>query len=285
MRFRGEYNPDFVYMANDIVLLDGCSWAATKVISLRTPPPGDGWILCAAKGRDGSAGRDGRDGAEGKTGPGIPTGGTSNQVLIKQSDDDLDARWGSVTATQIGAAKEQHRHSMDDVIGLSFALGATAPVHHIHAVSDIGGLKELLDSKCNARHRHDAEDISIGDMTMRSLVLSNAEPTITLRSNESGEMSTIKQTMGGNMEIVSSGGLSITIGDIALLRAGRNTVSIDGTMVANSVKAGFAGLIISGPVTPKTGNGEKGQLCWDSEYLYLCIGKGIWKKIRLEELA
>jgi len=285
MRFRGQYNPDFVYMTNDIVLADGCSWAASKVISINCPPPSDGWILCAAKGRDGSAGRDGRDGSEGKTGPGVPAGGTSNQVLVKQSDSDYDSRWGSLTPTQIGAAKERHQHGMDDVVGLQFAIGAMASRHHIHAMSDVGGLGEALETKASANHKHVAEDIAIGDLTMRSMVLSNAEPTITLRSNESGEMSTIKQTMGGNMEIVSSGSLSVTLGDVALLRAGRNTVSIDGTMVANSVKAGFAGLIISGPVTPKTGNGEKGQLCWDSEYLYLCIGKGIWKKIRLEELA
>jgi hypothetical protein len=54
--------------------------------------------------------------------------------------------------------------------------------------------------------------------------------------------------------------------------------------MATGINAGPSGLIISGPVTPKNGNGDKGQLCWDSEYLYLCIGKGIWKKIRLEEL-
>lgn len=114
--------------------------------------------------------------------------------------------------------------------------------------------------------------------------LSNAEPTITFRSNESDDMSTIKQTANGSTEILSSGGLAVTIGETVLLRAGRNIVSIDGTMVANSVKAGFDGRIISDPSTPKTGNGENGQLCWDSECLYLCTGKGIWKTIQLEEL-
>lgn len=272
-------------MTNDIVLSDGCSWAASKVISINCPPPSDGWILCASKGRDGSAGRDGRDGSEGKIGPGVPTGGTNNQVLLKQSESDYDTRWGCITATQIGAANEQHRHSMEDVIGLGFAMGSLAPKHHLHTISDVAGLKESIDAKCDARHRHDADEIAIGDLTMRSMVLSNAEPTITFRSNESGDMSTIKQTIGGDMRIVSSGGLSVTVGDSPLISAVRNTVSVDGTVIANIVKAGFGGMIISGPVTPKIGNGEKGQLCWDSEYLYLCIGKGIWKKIRLEELA
>lgn len=285
MRFRGQYNPDFVYMINDIVLADGCSWAASKVISIHNPPPSDGWLLCAAKGQDGSAGRDGRDGAEGKCGTGIPTGGNGGQVLLKQSDSDYDAQWGTIGASQIGAAKESHKHSIDDVVGLHFSLSATAPKQHLHAMYDVSGLGEALDRKSNTGHKHDAEDIAIGDMTMRSVLLSSAEPTITLRSNESGEMSTIKQTIGGDMRIVSSGGLSVTIGDNPLIIAGRETVSVDGTVVANIVKAGFGGMIISGPVTPKIGNGEKGQLCWDSEYLYLCIGKGIWKKIRLEELA
>jgi len=272
-------------MTNDIVWLDGCSWAASKVITIRTPPPGDGWILCAARGQDGSSGRDGRDGSEGKVGTGIPVGGSGGQVLLKQSDSDYDARWGTISASQVGAAKELHKHSIDDVVGLQFAISAMASRQHLHPISDVGGLGEALDRKSNTGHKHDAEDIAIGDMTMRSVLLSNAEPTITLRSNESGEMSTIKQTIGGNMRIVSSGGLSVTIGDAPLISAGRNTVSVDGTVVANIVKAGFGGMIISGPVTPKIGNGEKGQLCWDSEYLYLCIGKGIWKKIRLEELA
>jgi hypothetical protein len=271
-------------MTNDIVLADGCSWAASKVISINCPPPSDGWILCAAKGRDGSAGRDGRDGSEGKIGPGVPVGGTSNQVLVKQSDSDYDSRWGNLTPSQIGAAKERHQHGMDDVVGLQFAIGAMASRHHIHAMSDVGGLGEALDTKANANHRHIPEDIAIGDLTMRSMVLSNSEPTITLRSNESGEMSTIKQTIGGNMEIVSSGGLSITMGDVTVLRATSNGMSVSGTVMATGINAGPSGLIISGPVTPKNGNGDKGQLCWDSEYLYLCIGKGIWKKIRLEEL-
>lgn len=271
-------------MTNDIVFWDGCSWAASKVVTINCPPPNDGWLLCAAKGRDGSSGRDGRDGSEGKIGPGVPAGGTNNQVLLKQSESDYDTRWGCITATQIGAANEQHRHSMDDVIGLGFAMSALASKRHLHSISDIAGLKESLETKCTARHKHDVEDIASGDMTMRSIALSNSEPTITLRNNESGEVSSIKQTMWGTLNIVSSGGLSITIGDSSIVHAGRNGVSIDGSMVANSIKAGFDGLIISGPITPKTGNGEKGQLCWDSECLYLCIGKGIWKKIRLENM-
>lgn len=272
-------------MTNDIVWLDGCSWAASKVISIHNPPPSSGWLLCAAKGNDGAAGRDGRDGANGNTGLGIPSGGSSNQVLIKRSDAENDTAWATLNANQVGAANAEHQHGIDDVVGLRFAFGSMASRSHSHTISDVGGLNESLNGKANVGHNHYAEDIAIGDLTMRSMVLSSEEPKITLRSNESGDMSTIKQSLGGNMEFISSGGLSVKIGDSTLIRAARNSISVDGKVIATSVNAGVDGLIIFGPATPKVGRGEKGQLCWDSEYLYLCIGKGIWKTIRLEELA
>jgi len=41
-------------------------------------------------------------GVQGPPGPGVPSGGTTNQVLIKQSSGNYDATWGAVTSAIIG---------------------------------------------------------------------------------------------------------------------------------------------------------------------------------------
>jgi hypothetical protein len=58
---------------------------------------------------------------------------------------------GSVTLTPglIGAAPAEHLHEMDNVNGLSAALGTKAPLTHTHSISQVTGLQLQLDNKAN----------------------------------------------------------------------------------------------------------------------------------------
>lgn len=49
----------------------------------------------------GAKGADGADGQDGEDGQGVPTGGTTNQVLAKASDEDFDTEWKDVEVADI----------------------------------------------------------------------------------------------------------------------------------------------------------------------------------------
>lgn len=61
-----------------------------------------------ADGAPGANGQDGAPGAQGPAGQGVPTGGTTGQVLAKSSDEDYATQWIDVTApdVQIASATE-----------------------------------------------------------------------------------------------------------------------------------------------------------------------------------
>lgn len=157
-----------------------------------------------------------------------------------------------------------------------------SPKNHAHTVDQVLGLNDILNTKASAKHSHLLEDISFGPMSVQSLTVSDGLPAIYLRNNAHGDTASI-ETDRGNLNVLSSGGVSIVINGNNVANISKGGLSVDGSVVGYNVRC--SNLFLNGPITPKTGNGEKGQLCWDSEYLYLCIGKGIWKKIRLEELA
>jgi hypothetical protein len=63
---RGLYQPDGVYLAMDVVSMNGCEWRAVK--DEPGPLPGDGWMLGAKQGRKGDKGEPGRPGPTGPAG-------------------------------------------------------------------------------------------------------------------------------------------------------------------------------------------------------------------------
>lgn len=269
-------------MINDIVHMDGSSWIASKVISLRTPPPGDGWHLMAARGIDGQRGTDGKNGSTGQVGHGVSVGGESGEVLVKASSEDYDTRWSRITPYYIGAANIDHRHDIADIRDLEGRLAMSSPKGHTHSADQISGLKELLDTKVSARHQHAPEDISHGPMSVQTLTVSDGTPIIYLRNNDSGDTAAIENTHG-SLNVLSSGGVSIVINGRGVANISQNSLSVDGDVVGYNVRC--TNLFLTGPINFKTGmSGNRGQVCWDNDYLYLNIGKGIWKRIRLEEI-
>jgi hypothetical protein len=101
-------------LTGEPVLQDTDEWVSIPVIFLE----GDGlladdeevsveWNRAGPAGADGEDGADGADGADGTNGAGVPTGGTTNQLLSKVSGTDYDTAWTStplVTSLDVGNA-------------------------------------------------------------------------------------------------------------------------------------------------------------------------------------
>jgi len=71
--------------------------ASSSVSILQKGPKGD----TGPQGIQGVPGNNGVDGADGADGQGVPTGGTANQVLIKDSGTDYDTSWGAVAYSDV----------------------------------------------------------------------------------------------------------------------------------------------------------------------------------------
>ena len=88
---KGTYNASTTYTHLDWVRYNGKSWVCKQDNTVGvTPTEGAYWTLIA---QDGANGQDGHDGHDGQDGQGVPTGGTTGQVLAKASNTDYDTVW------------------------------------------------------------------------------------------------------------------------------------------------------------------------------------------------
>jgi hypothetical protein len=86
--WKGEYSPSATYDQGDTVQFDGSSYLSLQDENNGNEPDplgSDWWDLVAIKGDDGAAGT------------GVPTGGTTGQVLTKLSGTDYDADWEDIS--------------------------------------------------------------------------------------------------------------------------------------------------------------------------------------------
>ena len=60
-----------------------------------------------------------------------------------------------------------------------------------------------------------------------------------------------------------------------------NVAASDDVIAGNTVTT--KGLVISNPITPEssTAPGTKGQIAWDTDYVYVCIADGTWRRAAL----
>ena len=128
--FTGSYNGGASYAIGDVATYDGRTWYRTHSNGGNvgdTPSEGTFWTLIAEKGGTGATGPQGANGAPGATGPqgpqgpqgvvgatgpagptgatgpagpGVAAGGTSGQVLIKNSAANYDSTWSSLLTVQ-----------------------------------------------------------------------------------------------------------------------------------------------------------------------------------------
>lgn len=106
LNFRGAWATATPYALLDVVRNNGTSYRCVGAhTSASTDEPGVGvnsstyWSILAKKGDTGAtgstgpAGADGTDGVDGADGVGVPAGGTTGQVLAKNSNADHDTEW------------------------------------------------------------------------------------------------------------------------------------------------------------------------------------------------
>jgi len=121
---KGVYNPATDYVVGDQVSYNGSSYIMYVDAAAGTlPTDATKWGIVASKGDAGAAGTNGVDGADstvpgpaGDDGVGIPVGGSTGQVLAKNSGTDYDTEWVDPTAS--------HTHPQSDITNLVSDLAA-----------------------------------------------------------------------------------------------------------------------------------------------------------------
>ena len=91
--FTGAYNIGISYAVGDVATYNGETWYRINSNGGNvgdTPTEGLFWTLLAQKGQQGEQGIQGE---QGEAGAGIATGGTTGQILSKQSNTDYDTVW------------------------------------------------------------------------------------------------------------------------------------------------------------------------------------------------
>lgn len=88
----------------------------TSTIYFKVSDASGDWSLGTPFGK-GDNGVDGKDGADGV---GVPNGGTTNQILVKASNDDYDTRWVNLTVDNIAQLKLNSNMGRVDVLGYSY---------------------------------------------------------------------------------------------------------------------------------------------------------------------
>lgn len=99
---KGAYVSASDYAVGDSVSYNGSSYvmfndSASGVVPTNTTY----WQVIANKGDTGATGETGATGAQGDPGVGVPTGGTTGQVLAKNSNTNYDTEWVDNTGSGI----------------------------------------------------------------------------------------------------------------------------------------------------------------------------------------
>ena len=93
--------------------------------------------------------------------------------------------------------------------------------------------------------------------------------------------------LNGNINLTSNGVTSFIITDTGANLSGNMTIGAGGDLnvgnlvSANSISA-LTSLFVSGPQTKaSTATGATGQICWDADYIYVCVATDTWKRASL----
>lgn len=92
---KGNYDSSATYNPMDEVLYEGSTYVCKATSTDNAPTNTTYWQIMAQKGADGSAGQ------------GIPTGGTTGQVLTKHSNANYDVEWSDVELDALSIAEAQ----------------------------------------------------------------------------------------------------------------------------------------------------------------------------------
>lgn len=152
------------------------------------------------KGDTGDTGPKGDTGDTGPQGAGLPTGGTSGQILTKNTGTDYDYQWQTPASgvtdhgMLTGLGDDDHTQYHNDTRGdaryytktqVDSSLSGKANSSHTHAISDVTSLQSSLDGKAASSHTHAATDLTATGGTTTSFLRKDntwATPTNTTYS-------------------------------------------------------------------------------------------------------
>lgn len=123
--WKGEWDGSY-YVPNDVVYYQGSSYICI-VDNLNTQPDNTTyWATMTLQGQQGAQGNTGDQGIQGEQGPrgyGVSPGGTTGQVLIKNSDDDYDTTWQDQSDSTIHVGDVPPSPAVDGTIWYSSESG------------------------------------------------------------------------------------------------------------------------------------------------------------------
>lgn len=269
-------------MTNDIVYYDGSSYIASKVVTINTPPPADGWLVLALGGRDGKPGLLGAAGANGQTGRGVPDGGAIGQVLCKAGDAAYDAQWRTLEAGSVGAAAANHRHSIEEIDGLESSLSMRAKSWHEHDLDQVHGLRTELNLRAAVRHSHTTDDIVPGNMACTALsIRSDSSATIAMRGADGSSGAIITHdTYETAIDSTVPVKIDVQGQEAAVFDSGKVMTPLP--VFCRKINA-TEGINLGNAFTPKSGSdtGQPGDVRWDTNYIYVCVARNTWRRTAL----
>lgn len=134
----------FNFLSGDVASYQGQLWMAKRDNINVVPLEGADWTLLVARGTNGANGTNGTNGA---AGVGVPTGGTTGQVLVKASGTDYATSWAAAASGDMAKATYDTTNNgkvdaaeVADTApwsGISGKPSTFTPSAHTHATSDI----------------------------------------------------------------------------------------------------------------------------------------------------
>ena len=137
-QWRGTWSVSTTYVSNDAVSYQGSSYYAPSNVTLGVAPPAAPWQLMAAQGATGATGPTGPTGA---TGAGVPTGGTTGQVLQKTSATDYATVWATPAVSTFFDLTEQASNPATPAAGTLRLFAKTD--HGLYVIDSTGALRRL----------------------------------------------------------------------------------------------------------------------------------------------
>jgi len=136
--WKGDWSASVTYVANDAVAYQGSSFYAPSNVSMGVAPPAAPWQQIAQKGDTGATGPTGPTGA---TGAGVPTGGTTGQVLSKSSATDYATVWVTPAVGTFFDLTEQASNPATPAAGTLRLFAKTD--HGLYVIDSTGALRRL----------------------------------------------------------------------------------------------------------------------------------------------
>ena len=225
---RGAYNAGTNYAVGDSVDYQGSSYVMFNDVGAGTVPTDtDYWQILAEKGDTGLTGATGDDGPQGDPGDdgeGVPAGGTTGQVLAKNSDTDYDVEWstggGGGTVDTVVAGNNIDIDATDpanpivsvETLTLADVSDVTATITELNYID---GVTSGIQSQINTKLANVVEDTSPqlgGDLDVNGQKITSAGNIVTKLGDALGanKISVTDSANAEQLSIDSNGSVTTT---------------------------------------------------------------------------